>query len=626
MNQRALRLFSALLFGVFLYLSQPAHAGTPQWVQVKSPHFSVVTDAGEKKGREVAVRFEQMRAVFGKLFARASVNVSVPLEIVAFRNGKELSQVAPLYHGKPTEIAGLFQGGEDRSFIMLDMSVDNPFNVVFHEYAHQLMDGNLKDEAAPWFDEGFAEYFATITVDGKQARVGKIPDDTYLILRHTGMMKVTDLLSVRHNSQAYNESGDHRDVFYAESAMLVHYLYDHQLVPKLAVYFDLVNNKRIPVEDAIQQTFGMPAAGFEKAFRAYVSDGKYTYQAMPTPADIEVTGYTSAPFAPSDVAVLLADIHVHSPDYHDKAIAEYQEILKTDPQSASALRGLGYAYLQNKDYDKAAEYFQRAVKLNSKDPRVHYYVALLKSRDHGNTFNYTDSRELPLVISELETAISLDPSFADPYSLVAFAYAANHEREKGLASMQKALSLSPRNEWYQFNYAQMLIANQRLDDAEKVLHGLEKTSNQQLAFSVQNSMQTIELMRQHPVHVSAQAEPNENEGDEGSDSHPIKLIPRPGGTSRDTHITITLKPGQKPPKSAEIRGNLASVDCSKTKAITLTVVSDSQTLKLQVPDPRNLMVTGGGTFSCSLANKKVAVNYLDLGDGEGIAMILQFLH
>ncbi len=38
------------------------------------------------------------------------------------------------------------------------------------------------------------------------------------------------------------------------------------------------------------------------------------------------------------------------------------------------------------------------------------------------------------------------------------------------------------------------------------------------------------------------------------------------------------------------------------------------------------MVTGGGTFSCSLANKKVAVNYLDLGDGEGIAMILQFLH
>lgn len=625
MNQRALRLFSALSFGVFLYLSQPAHAGTPQWVEVKSPHFSVVTDAGEKKGREVATRFEQMRAVFGKLFARASVNIPVPLQIVAFRNSKELSQMAPLYHGKPTEVAGLFQPGEDRSFIMLDMSVDNPFNVVFHEYAHQLMNGNLKDEAAPWFDEGFAEYFSTITVDGKQARVGKIPDDTYLILRHSGMMKVTDLMRVQHNSQAYNESGDRRSVFYAESAMLVHYLYDHQLVPTLAVYFDLVNNKRIPVDDAVQQTFGMPAAGFEKAFRAYVSDGKYTYQAMPTP-EIELAGYSSSPLALSDVAALIADIHVHSPDYHDKAIAEYQDILKTDPQSAAAMRGLGYAYLENKDYDKAGDYFQRAVKLNSKDARVHYYVALLKSREHGNTFNFTDSQELPEVISELEAAISLDPTFADPYSLIAFAYAANHEREKGLASMQKALSLSPRNEAYQFNYAQMLIANQRLDDAEKVLHALEKTSNQQLAFSVQNSLNTVHMMRQHPIYMSSQTGPNENEDADGNDNHPVKLIPRPGGASRESHITITLKPGQKPPKNAEIRGNLASVDCSRPKAVTFTVMSDSQTVKLQVPDPKNLLVTGGGTFSCSLANKKVAVNYLDLGDGEGIAMILQFLH
>jgi len=438
-------------------------------------------------------------------------------------------------------------------------------------------------------------------------------------------------MRVQHNSQAYNESGDRRTVFYAESAMLVHYLYDHQLVPKLALYFDLVNNKRVPVEDAIQQTFGMPAAEFEKAFRAYVSDGRYTYQAMPTPADIEVTGYTSAPFAPSDVAALLADIHVHSPDYHDKAIAEYQEILKTDPQSASALRGLGYAYLESKDYDKAAEYFQRAVKLNSKDPRVHYYVALLKSREHGNTFNFTDSQELPEVISELETAISLDPTFADPYSLIAFAYAANHEREKGLASMQKALSLSPRNEVYEFNLAQMLINNQRLDDAEKVLHALEKTSNQQLAFSVQNSLHTVQLMRQQPVHVSVKSrtpEPDDsdNKDDNDHNAQPVNIGRAPGSRPNDTHVTITLKPGQKPPKSALIRGNLASVDCSKTKAITLTVVSDSQTLKLQVPDPKNLMVTGGGTFSCSLANKKVAVNYLDLGDGTGIAMILQFLH
>ena len=82
-----------------------ALAGDPQWVEIRSPHFSVVTDAGEKRGREAAVKFEQLRAVFGAILVKAKVNLPIPLQIVAFRNTKELRQFAPLWHGKPTEVA-----------------------------------------------------------------------------------------------------------------------------------------------------------------------------------------------------------------------------------------------------------------------------------------------------------------------------------------------------------------------------------------------------------------------------------------------------------------------------------------------------------------------------------------
>src|ERR1700727_652657 len=188
---RSIRLFlvlaAAFAFGFFNLI--PVFAGEPQWVEVRSPNFSVVTDAGEKRGREVAMRFEQMRAVFGSLLVKANVNLPIPLQIVAFRNTKELRQVSPLFNGKPTEVSGLFQGGSDRSFIMLDMSVENPWVVVFHEYAHQLMNGNLKGEFDPWFEEGFAEYFSSIEVDGNEARVGKIPSDQYIILQQMGSMK-----------------------------------------------------------------------------------------------------------------------------------------------------------------------------------------------------------------------------------------------------------------------------------------------------------------------------------------------------------------------------------------------------------------------------------------------------
>ena len=53
-------------------------AADSQWIEIKSPHFSVVTDAGEKRGRETAMRFEQMRAVFGTLLTKANVNIPDP--------------------------------------------------------------------------------------------------------------------------------------------------------------------------------------------------------------------------------------------------------------------------------------------------------------------------------------------------------------------------------------------------------------------------------------------------------------------------------------------------------------------------------------------------------------------
>ena len=296
---------------------------------------------------------------------------------MAFRNSKELRQVSPLFKGKPTEVSGLFQGGADRSFIMLDMSAENPWNVVFHEYAHQLMNGNMDATTDPWFEEGFAEYFSSIEVDGKQAKVGQIPHDTYVTLQQVGVMRVSDLMKVQQYSETYNESGSRRTAFYAESAMLVHYIYDNQLLPKVAIYFNLRINQHASVEDAIQQAFGMNASHLDQVLRSYVASGQYKYYAIKALPEIADKNYLSRPGTVSDANAVIADIHLHSPDYQDKALAEFQEILKSDPNNATACRGLGYAYLQRQDFKQASEYFQRASQLNSQDPRVHYYNALL---------------------------------------------------------------------------------------------------------------------------------------------------------------------------------------------------------------------------------------------------------
>jgi len=606
------KLCAALL--VSLCCAPAVLAGDPQWVEVRSPNFSVITDAGEKRGREVAMRFEQMRAVFGALMTKANVNLSIPLQIVAFRNTKEMRQVAPLFNGKPTQVAGLFQGGADRSFIMLDMSVENPWVVVFHEYAHQLMNGNLQVGFAPWFEEGFAVYFSSIEVDSKEARVGKIPNDDYVILQHLGMMRIADLLRVRQNSQTYNESGDHRTTFYAESGMLMHYIYDNQLLPKVAVYFDLVENKHMQVEDAIQQAFGMSAAQFDKALRNYVSSGRYKYYPIPTPASISGKNYTATPLSAAAGNAILADIHLHSPDYREQALNEFQDILKSDPKNAAACRGLGYAYLQKQDFAQAAQYFKQASELDSKDPRVHYYNALLMAREGG----FGGGADLPAMTAELETSIGLDPNFADSYALLAFAQSTSGDPAKALAAMRKAIAINPRNPDYRFNLARLYMANRQPDRAIAVLQSLQAADNPELGPRV-----TAMLAQAQQFQQMLQA------GTAGPDSGMILTHRENSADSADPRVTSETSP--EPPAKAQtsfsaakfIHGTLTNVDCSTPPLAVLTVVSGTKTWKMKVADTNHLILIGADQFSCAWNKQKVALNYRETSDGEGNVVSLE---
>ncbi len=587
-----------------------AFAGDAPWIEITSPHFSVVTDAGEKRGRETAMRFEQMRAVFEALMTKANVNLPVPLQIVAFRNSKELRQFVPLWNGKPVELVGLFQGGEDRSFIMLDMATENPWSVVFHEYAHQLMNGVLTARVDPWFEEGFAEYFSSIEVDSKEARVGKIPEDEYRVLQQQGMMKVSDLFRVQQNSSTYNESGSHRTVFYAESGMVMHYLYDNSMIPKLSKYFVLKLDQNVPVESAIQQSLGMTAAEFDRALRDYVSSGRYRYFPIPTPANIVSSEYAVRSLSPADSGAVMADIHLHSPDYHEKALAEFQEILKTDPNNAAAARGLGYAYLQKQDYAQAGDYFKRAVQADSKDPRVHYYSALMMSRE-GDFANHSD---LPEMIKQLETAIALDPTFADPYALLAFAQMYDGDPAKGLATIQKAVALSPRNEIYQFDLAQMYLNNRQPDTAIPILQGLARNGSAAMASRANGILQQALQFK-----AAMQQQAAQGFGEEVEDRAEHTGDALTGGSPRIKNSPaaedVPLIPDQTPP--GFLKGTIVSVDCSTPPHATLTVLSGSKTWKMQVADSKHVLLIGADNFSCSWSKQKVALNYRETGEDEG---------
>jgi tetratricopeptide (TPR) repeat protein len=581
-------------------------AGEAQWVEVKSPHFSVVTDAGEKRGHEVAVRFEQMRAVFGSLLVKTNVNLAVPLQIIAFRNTKEMRQFAPLFHGKPIELAGLFQYSDDRSFILLDMSTEDPWQVVFHEYAHQLLNGNTSGQVQPWFDEGFAEYFSTIKVSGKEADVGLPPAGDVEILRHFSWLRIADLFQVQQNSSTYNESGDHRSVFYAESWLVMHFLYDKGLLVKAAPYFDLAVDQKVPVGKAVRQAFGMTPEVWDKQLRDYYNGDTIKYYKLPTPPGIETTGYTTSPLSFADSKAVLADMHLHSPDYQEKAIQEFEEVLTVEPNNAAALRGLGYAYLRKHQLDTAADYFQKAAAANGKDPRVLYYSAVLRNQQRFDG----DPQQIELTQKELESSIALDPNFADAYSVLAFVFQSQGKFDDAQKAMLHAVALNPRNENYQYNLAQIYLANRSVDAATAILQKLKNsTASPQIAMMAASSLSQVDEYK-----AAQEAKP--------ADGFAIALRARGQGSDAPNE-----EPEARPPAhvaAAEfLKGKVTAVDCSSPPAAVLTISAGGKAWKMRAQDRGHLILIGADELSCDLKNRSVAVNYRETGTEQGDIISLE---
>lgn len=606
------RLLLALLFSALA----PSTARADRWLEVRSPHFSVVTDAGPGKGRDLALRFEQMRGVFGVLLQRTRVNLPVPTQILAFENASDFRAFVPLWQGKPVAVSGLFQPGDDRNFIVLDLSSRESLPTVFHEYAHMLLAGNYP-RTQPWFDEGFAEYFSTIRVTDKEVEVGRPPSSAPL-LQGAALIPVTELLAVGRDSKIYNESGGRRTVFYAESWLLVRYLFENNKLEQAAGYFDLSRNQRLPVAEAIRRAFGMEPAELDRILRDAANPVRSSTHAFEAPAGIDDSGYTGAWLEPVDVKAVFADLHLHSPGYLDQAIREFEEVLRLAPKNAAAHRGLGYAYLSQQQFAKATEHFSQAAAADANDPRAHYYLALLMNRE---SLAAGGRMEDPWTMKkEAETAIKLAPDFADAYNLLAAAEASIGDLEGAIAAMKKAVRLNPRNDLYAANLAQYDLLAQQWDDAAALFDYLKQSDDPQVAASAAEDLERLPALRRTPPPVVARRE-KPQDWSQYEDPRWRRRTPAPLSSQTAARDAAPAPPDTRPIKF--LKGRLLRVDCSTAPSAVLIVVSEKKTWKLRAADSRALVLVGADAFSCDWRNRDVAINYREGGRTDGDLVSLE---
>ncbi len=114
----------ALLAAALTSPARPAAKPEP-WVEVSTPHFRAVSNAGEKQARRVARQFEQIRAVFQTLMPNARLDAGEPITIFAVKDEKSLRQLLPEYWERKgqTRPAGEFVSSMERNYVALRVDV-----------------------------------------------------------------------------------------------------------------------------------------------------------------------------------------------------------------------------------------------------------------------------------------------------------------------------------------------------------------------------------------------------------------------------------------------------------------------------------------------------------------------
>src|SRR5512143_3852676 len=73
----------------------PARAAERPWIEVKSPHFTAVSNAGDKSARRSAWEFEQLRSAFQGLWPWARISSATPIVLFAVKDEASLKALAP---------------------------------------------------------------------------------------------------------------------------------------------------------------------------------------------------------------------------------------------------------------------------------------------------------------------------------------------------------------------------------------------------------------------------------------------------------------------------------------------------------------------------------------------------
>ncbi len=383
-------------------------AGFPaeQWLKITSSNFELFTTAGEKKGREAILYFEQVRSLFTKL-SKSSPVPTLPVRIVAFRSEKEY---AP-YRLNDSATA-YYLSGQERDYIVMRSIDPELYPIAIHEYTHLIVK-HAGLSLPAWLNEGLADVYSTLKLSGKRVIVGQIYPGRYHLLQTGNWLDIETLIAVDRRSPLYNEK-EKAGMFYAESWALAHMLYlSDEYWKKFSQLVSLI--KADGSQAAVfQRVYGKSLAQVQTDLGLYMRGRQFNAAFSDVTLEKSAEAPEIRPATPLEFGVALADL-LAGTGKRDEAKAAYESLARANPQDPEIELAMAHLAWMNTDHEEMKRHFARAIELGTTNAKVFFDYAMMLQGQDGKD---------PEIGELLRKAVELKPDLMEAHYMLGF-YASN---------------------------------------------------------------------------------------------------------------------------------------------------------------------------------------------------------
>lgn len=596
MSRRSI-LFAAVIFVV----NRPA-AKADSWTKLSTPNFELYTTAGEKKGREAILYFEQVRSFFKQASGYKRLS-EFPVRIVAFRGEKQYQP----YRINESAIA-YYSRGRSRDYIVMQDISSEHYPAAVHEYTHLIVQHSGL-QLPVWLNEGLAELYSTLKPDGNRAAVGDIISGRARALLTSQWIGLDVLTGVDHQSPLYNER-DHAGMFYAESWALTHLLFfEPNYRPNFAKFLSSASSGK-STDEACQAAFGKHLWEVEVDLRQYLKGGRFYHAIFDVKLEKSAEDPEVAEASEFESGMALADLLAVIHKFEEAAKA-YEQLAKNNPDQPEITESLGYLAWQSGDSDTARKYFERSFTAGSKNARMCYDYAMLSR-------NGLDARtKAP---PAFQRALELKPDYVEARLQYGLMLVNTRKYPEAIVQLREVRAIDTEQaQWY---YPALAYAYLQTGDKDKARENAEWA--RKWAKTPQQIERAESMLRSlEPKRTSSQKGPAAEEAPRLRRQEPrafevVEQAPRENPFVRNDD------------NMAHVEGIAQRLDCLG-KSARFHVLVGKTAMVFEIPDPERVQIKHTGEskhdFVCgSQRGYKVAVDYAIAPDAkQGTAGIVRGL-